>query len=341
MTERMTLDEFAHHLHLPMDEVQNALAAQRRALPWYAEAVAALGGWLAALTLTGAFGSLLFGASGNEASLGILGLIGTVAGAIGHRRFTGAFGHQFALALMLAGQTLMVTAVGVSANSLPPAAAVAVVLAMVLVPLVPDRMHQFLTVAAAVILPITAMLIDKVPYAIQIAALVSVPSGVALLLYPTRPLDTRPAAFVLLLTAPFCDAFASFVSEFGIPLSTGWGGRLAYLIGLAWPFALLWPQAAKPGRILLLGAAAAAVTTILLLPAGLVAGLLFMVLAYTIGSRLLAGLGVVLEIFFMTHLYYDLRLNLMHKSLLLAAIGAVLLALWLAWRRLLTTEAQP
>ena len=55
MTERLTLEDFAQRLHLPADEVHAALAEQRRALPWFAEAVAALGGWLAALTLTAAF----------------------------------------------------------------------------------------------------------------------------------------------------------------------------------------------------------------------------------------------------------------------------------------------
>lgn len=340
MTERLTLEDFAHRLHLPPDEVRAALAEQSRALPWFAEAVAAVGGWLAALTLTAAFSSLIAGASRNEAALGILGLLVTVAGAAGHRRFTGAFGHQFALALMLAGQTLMVLAVGIGTESVSAAAAMTVGLAVVLVPLVPDRMHQFLTVTAAVALPVIAMLVDNVPYATQIIALITVPAGAALLLVPTRPLDTRPAAVVLLLAAPLCDAAGGFAAEIGVPLATGWGGRLAYLIGLGWPLALLWPQVEKPGRMLILGVGAAAVTAVLLLPAGLVAGLVFLVLAYTIGSRLLAGLGVALEIFFMTHYYYDLRLDLMAKSLMLAAIGGVLLVLWLAWRRLIA-EPRP
>ncbi len=340
MTERLTLEDFAQRLHLPADEVHAALAEQRRALPWFAEAVAAVGGWLAALTLTAAFSTLIAGAAKNEVALGILGLVILVAGMAGHRRFTGAFGHQFALALMLAGQTLMVVAVGVGSESLRITAMVTVVLAVVLVPLVPDRMHQFLTVGAAVVLPLIALLEAKAPYATQGLALICVPGGVALLLYPTRPLDTRPAAFVLLLAAPLCDAIGGFAADIGISLATGWGGRLAYLIGLGWPLALLWPQLEKPGRMLMLGIGAAAVTAVLLLPAGLVAGLLFLVLAYTIGSRLLAGLGVALEVFFMTHYYYDLRLDLMAKSLMLAAIGGVLLALWLAWRRLIT-EPQP
>lgn len=340
MTEHLTLEDFTDRLHLPPDEVQAALAEQRRALPWYAEAVAALGGWLAALTLTGACSTLIAGASRSEVALSILGLLGTVVGAAGHRRFTGAFGHQFALALMLAGQTLMVIAVGISTESVSAAATMTVVLAVVLVPLVPDRMHQFLTVAAAVVLPVTALLVNDIAYATQVTALITVPAGLVLLLAPTRPLDTRPAAFVLLLAAPLCDAAGGFAAELGVPLSTGWGGRLAYLIGLGWPLALLWPQAERPGRMLMLGVAAAAVTAVLLLPAGLMAGLMFMVLAYAIGSRLLAGLGVAMEVFFMVRYYYDLRLDLLAKSIMLAVIGGVLLALWLAWRRL-QVEARP
>lgn len=340
MSERPTLDDFARCLHLPLDEVAAALAEQRRALPWYAEAVAAVGGWLAALTLTVAVAGLFGGMSESEGVVGLVGALIAAGGVVGHRRFSGAFGHQFALALILAGQTLIVGAVGMATDSLPAAAVATVVLALVLVPLVPDRVHQFLTVGAAVVLPLTALLVEQVPYASQIVALLTVPAGVALLLYPTRPLDSRPAAFVFLLAAPLCDGAAGLAGEVGLTLETGWGGRLAYLIGLAWPLALLWPQAGRPGRLLLLGVAAAAVTAVLL-PAGLAAGLLFLVLAYAVGSRLLAGLGVALEIVFMVRFYYDLRLDLLAKSLLLAAVGGVLLGLWLAWRRLAAPEARP
>lgn len=339
MPERESIEAFAETLGLSGEAVVAALTAQRRALPWYAEAVAAVGGWVAALMLTAAVAAIA-GLAGNAPGLGIVGAIITGGGLLGMRRFVGPFGHQFSLALILAGQCLVIAAVGVGTESVSPTAVATVLLAAALVPLVPDRIHQFLTVAAAVVMVLAALLIEKVAYASQIVALVSVPAGVALLLYPTRPLDSRPTAFVLLLAAPLCDAVGSYLSEVGIMIATGWGGRLAYLVGLAWPLLLLWPQAERPGRMLLLGVAAAALAAALLLPAGLAAGLLFMVLAYAIGSRLLAGLGVALEIFFMVRFYYDLRLDLLAKSMMLAAIGAVLFGLWLAWRRL-AAEARP
>lgn len=339
MPERSDLQAFADALHLPPEEIAAALAVQRRALPWYAEAVAAIGGWVAALMLTAAIAAMA-GMAGNAAGLGFVGALLTGGGLFGMRRSAGPFGHQFSLALILAGQCLVVAAVGVGSESVPATAVAAVLLAVVLVPLVPDRIHQFLTVAAAVVMVLAALLIEQVSLAVPIVALVSVPAGVALLLHPTRPLDSRPTAFVLLLAAPLCDGVATLLADWGLAVATGWGGRLAYLIGLAWPLLLLWPRAERRGRLLILGVAAAAVAAALLLPAGLAAGLLFMVLAYAIGSRLLAGLGVALEIFFMVRFYYDLRLDLLAKSMMLAAIGAVLFGLWLAWRRL-AAEARP
>jgi uncharacterized membrane protein len=89
------------------------------------------------------------------------------------------------------------------------------------------------------------------------------------------------------------------------------------------------------------GAAAVALVAGLLLQAGLAAGLMFLVLAYAAGSRLLAGLGVALEVYFMTQAYYDLRLNLLSKSIILVVMGLLLLGLWFAWRRLLATEETP
>lgn len=339
MTDR--IGEFAARLSLPAEDVAAALAAQRSSLPWYAEAIAAIGGWLAALILTIAVAALVGGVTESELLLGVLGAGLTAAAAFAHRKATGAFGHQFTLALMLAGQSLMVGSVAVSTESVTAAAIAAVVLALVLVPLVPDRMHQFVTVAAAALMSLAALMMDGGTGGAQIFALLTVPAGVALLLYPTRPLDSRPAAFVLLLAGPVCDVLASFAADTGLFLWTGWGGRLAYLIGLGWPLALLWRQAGRHGRLLAAGVAAVGLTAALLLPAGLVAGLMFMVLAFAIGSRLLAGLGVAVEIVVMTRFYYDLQFDLLAKSVLLAVVGGVLLALWLAWRRLTAAEARP
>ena len=67
--------------------------------------------------------------------------------------------------------------------------------------------------------------------------------------------------------------------------------------------------------------------------AGLLASLLLLALAYLLGSRMLAALGIAAHIWFLSRFYHDLQLDLLEKSGMLVAAGAVLLALWWAWRR--------
>ncbi len=48
---------------------------------------------------------------------------------------------------------------------------------------------------------------------------------------------------------------------------------------------------------------------------------------------MLAALGIAAHIWFLSRFYYDLQLDLLEKSGMLVAAGAVLLALWWAWSR--------
>jgi len=65
-----------------------------------------------------------------------------------------------------------------------------------------------------------------------------------------------------------------------------------------------------------------------LLPPGGSAALLIMTYAYVVGSTPFATLGVVLQAQFMIRYYYNLEMTLLNKSILLMAVGAILLVAW-------------
>ena len=62
-----------------------------------------------------------------------------------------------------------------------------------------------------------------------------------------------------------------------------------------------------------------------LLPIGASAALVLLALAYTLGSRTLAAIGALIEIYFIWSFYWDLDESLLTKSIILMAAGAVLL----------------
>jgi uncharacterized membrane protein len=70
------------------------------------------------------------------------------------------------------------------------------------------------------------------------------------------------------------------------------------------------------------------------MPAGGSAALLMMMLAFTLGSRALAVIGTLLQVYFIWRFYYDLEASLLDKSLVLMGVGVLLLAAYatLAYR---------
>jgi uncharacterized membrane protein len=70
------------------------------------------------------------------------------------------------------------------------------------------------------------------------------------------------------------------------------------------------------------------------LPPGGSAALVIMMLAFVIGSRPLALLGTLVQIYYIWRFYYDMDVTLLIKSGMLFAVGVVLLlAWWLMIRR--------
>jgi hypothetical protein len=151
-----------------------------------------------------------------------------------------------------------------------------------------------------------------------------IPFGVALLLYPPRH-DMRPAAFALLILPLGFDIAASSLGG----SSTFWFRWLAQgllLAVFAFLFAINWRRVTdRQDRLLALVSAIAIAVVTFLLPIGASATLVLLALAYTLGSRILAAIGALLEIYFIWTFYWDLDELLLTKSIILMAAGVVLL----------------
>lgn len=314
-----------------------AVAARGSDSPWYLRVATGIGAWMTAGAMILAVGLTLLPAFDGENLPSVAAGIGVailVAGVALHRAGSGEFATQFAVAAILAGQALAVGGIGVALEDMAAAAAVAVASAALLVAAVRDPEQQFLSGALAVGTVFAALVEREMPQASGMLAAVTLPAAILLAVRPPAGLDLRGLAWALLLV-PLA---AMSVPEVG-GLDGDWLPRAAYAAALAATLALLWrgtPPARRPAALagaavaLLVGAVAAA---------GIAGSLLLLALAYLLGSRMLAALGTIAHVWFVSRFYYDLELTLLEKSGMLAAAGVLLLGLWWLWNRQAGGEA--
>jgi hypothetical protein len=304
----------------------NARAAQDDA-PWYMQAVLGIGAWvtaIAALLFAGAVMMLVFEIDEPNLAIAIVGAI--VFGAsfwLLHHRPEGAFMAHAAVAFATAGTLLAAAGIGVTQESVWAAAAATLPLAGAAIWQQRSVLLQFLITSVALILAILAVW-DHWHDVLSDLPAIFAPFGVALLLYPPRR-DVRPTAFALLIV-PQLLGVLTLDLETGWTLWHGWPVKMLFLAMFAFLFAVNWRRVTdSQGRLLTLAGAAAVAAIALLLPTGAAAALVLLALAYTLGSRSLAAIGALAEVYFIWRFYADLQDTLLTKSIILMAAGAVLL----------------
>ena len=299
--------------------------------PWYVRAFLALGAWVTAIAIVVFFGVLialvLDNGNGFEGVLASVGVLCFVIGvAVLTRSGGGEFRSSFATALAAAGAAMAVAGFGIAAEDVWVAVFVGVVLSAAVIALVPGIILQLLTSGFAVALIAIALIADEVPYHLDIASGALV-AGVLLWCRPPR-VDMRPTAFVLLLMAPALAIFDRLEGWSDVPAG-GWVAVAVHIALLAWLVSILWRrQAPTGGRAGLAVFAGAAAAVCLLLPPGGSGALVILTLAFVLGSRPLALLGVLLQAYFFWQFYYDLDVSLLNKSMLMTGAGVVILACW-------------
>ncbi len=109
----------------------------------------------------------------------------------------------------------------------------------------------------------------------------------------------------------------------------GWIARVIHIALFGWLVSMHWKQGGgQRVNVRVVAFVVAAVAVCALLPPGGSAALLIMTFAFVTGSGPYALLGVALQSQFIIRYYYSLEMNLLNKSLLLMAVGAILLLTW-------------
>jgi hypothetical protein len=306
-----------------------ALAARgaRDDAPWYMQVVLGIGAWIttiAALFFVGVVMDLVFEIDEPNLAVAIIGTIAFAASVwLLHHRPEGAFTAHAAVAFATAGTLLAAAGIAMPEESLWLAAAATLPFAAAAIWQQRSLLLQFLIISIALVIGIVAAWDHWNDPVADLPALF-VPVGVILLLYPPRR-DVRPTAFALLIVPLVIDTVASRF-EGSWTLWHGWPARGLLLAVFAVLFAVNWRRLAdRQARLLALASAAAVAVVTFLLPVGASVALVLLTLAYTLGSRTLAAIGALMEIYFIWSFYWDLDGTLLTKSIILMSAGAVML----------------
>ena len=326
MTTRMQLCE-QFGIDLVAAEAALAAPAHHDHAPWYVQVVLGIGAWITVIAgLFFVWAAMSLGFDVDEPNL-VVAVVGVALFGGGfsllQRGETGAFVGHLATALCICGTVLVGLGVGVPSESLWAAALATLPLTAAVIWQQRSALLQFLLVSLTIALAIFAVWDDWHDVVSDLPA-IAIPIGALLLLYPPR-LDLRPTAFALLVIPQLIQTIG-LEAGMGIEWFQGWLARLAFLAVFACLVFLHWQRTgdARRGSLALAGAMIAAAAT-LLMPSGASAALALLALAYTVGSRPLAVIGAVGEVYFIWSFYRSLQDTLLTKSIILMAVGAVLL----------------
>lgn len=316
-------------------------ATSTLALPWYARLIIGFSAWVTALVAIALGGMILYALDADaDISIAVMGAVYFGLGMWWLRNVENrVYATHLGIAITAAGTAMIAAGVGFESEEAWLAALVSAVLTAVIILANRQRSLQFLAALLSALLFVVALKQKNVPYFLDIAALAG-PLGVVMLLRPT-PRDTQPTAIVLLLLLPAFGMFGgmqTMIWQAGI--AGGWFARvlnIALFLGLV---SIHWKHTFTNGeRTRLAVFASAAVIVGFVLPPGGSAALVILMLAFVLGSRPLALLGVLLQIHYLWRFYYDMQATLLVKSGILVAVGAVLIVAWWLMQRSSQQEA--
>lgn len=301
------------------------------ATPWYVRWVVGIGAWITAIIMMVLGGAIVYVGLELDDEFALV-VIGAVYLGVGmwviRQHDRGVFMHQLAIATAAAGTGLVAGGMAAEAGELW----IGFVLSLPLWALVTwgtsSRTLQFLVAAMALWFFSASLMEGRTPYLIDIAS-IATPAGLFLMLRPPQR-NMVPTAIALILFFP---VFSIVVAD-----NSWWyrgrtiGGTLAqvlhitlflYLVYLHWE-----RHVGQTVRAQVAVFAVVATAICVLLPPGGSAAMLMLMLAFLVGSRPLALAGMALQGQFLIRYYYDLKMTLLDKSILLMAVGVLLLAAW-------------
>jgi len=317
--------------------------------PWFVRVMLGIAGWFGALFLLLFIGlGMKFIIESSGASL-VAGAVACSAAAILFRKFPeNDFAGQFGLAVSMAGQALILFGIadGFGSKNMAPIALLMSVVQAALFWLLPNYVHR-VWAAASGACGVALALADLGLFAFAPALVLVAFSWVWLKEFDLAKHGSlaRAGGYGLALAAVLISVMHGELSiqwVFGHP-KPALGGMIGTWIGAALTgAALLWAVVqlldredvaleSAQGKIAFVGAIILAVATLKAPGFGPAAAVL--VIGFANGNRVLAGLGILATLGYLSHYYYSLQLTLLEKSAVLAATGIALLAARLALLR--------
>lgn len=287
-----------------------------------------VGGWLAALFLLSFFG--LIATSFVRAGGWLwIGLALTALAAVGLQRVRGTLARQFLWAVSLTGQGAVLLGLGKFISDDRAAALAFAGFEFVLAALVTWPAHRFLAVVAGVC-ALQAGLIRH-----DAGLVVTLCWALACLAYAgeARCAALRGPAWGTTAAALTCFSLGAVVFQLAgdvltqeferHALGSALGLSLVSLLCLSWQGRVLWRGVEGAIALLLI----AAIAALCWRAPGLLVGVSAFVLGYARGHRWLVWLGAAVALAGIGRYYYDLRLDLLSKSLAIATGGGLVLLL--------------
>lgn len=343
------LRRFCQVFNLEEVEARRALTEMRTeatsalAMPWYARLIIGFGAWVTAIIAIALGGTVLYAI---DAQIGIsIAVMGALYFGLGFFLLHNVEHHVYAthlgIAITAAGTAMIAAGVGFEFEEVWAAALTSAMLTVLIIMATSQRSLQFLAALLSALLFIATLKVENVAYFLDIAALAG-PLGVVMLLRPMQR-DTQPTAIVLLLLLPAFGIFGGMQTIFWqAGIAGGWFAKILHIAIFLGLVSTHWQHSVTSGeRKRLTIFAVAAVIIGVLLPPGGSAALVVLMLAFVLGSRPLALLGVLLQIHYIWRFYYDMQVTLLIKSGILVAVGAVLIAAWWLMQRSSQQEAAP
>lgn len=304
-------------------------------IAWYIEVLVTVGAWISSILLILPIAALFGFAHGPGAGLVVPALLMVgVAFFLLRLPKGGPFLRQFAATIALVGQGLLVAVAGSSADSVLVAAGAAVVLLVISLKFLPQASIQFPATIATLGLLILGLGVEHYEWAIELIVTVAMALGVYLLISPPHRIDVRGLATGLVFLGPIVLG----LGELGVARELGnyawYPGGAAQLILIAISLWLVWLcKIFIRDRLILILLTAAVLILGILMPAGLYGSVIFLLIAYALGSVPWAFVGSVGVTFAVSRIYYNMDLTLMMKSFLLAGAGIICVGLWIVAER--------
>jgi uncharacterized membrane protein len=343
----MPIAEFSQRIGVEASLVSEVLSQTlEREQPWYMSMFLAIAGVLTAILGCFFFGSFVAVIVGfdNEVVFGVLGAVIFGFSILLRRKTHSPYVQHMLNTMIIVGGLLCAFGFGDILRDFDAIIILLLVLSLLVLTLVRDRILEFLSAAAIITLIGVEAYHLNIPMVESVILVIATGLGVFLL---TRPIGARlyKAAGTAFLMAPAILGIALVHMQRWESLadtsrfSDDFNARVISLILLLGSVFYLnrgrGVSDFKPPLLALIPLVIAAACV----PLGGASALLLILTGYILGSRSLAIIGTLLQIYFLTMFYYDLSLDLLTKSIVLFVSGLIFLGVWIFVNRKL--EAAP